>query len=236
MDRKRKILILMIFAAIVLLFTAEAHKAQRSVCERYAQTFSPQQVTLVIDPGHGGFDGGAVSEDGTRESDINLAVALRLECIVRFLGQKTMMTRWDDSRKTDIITYSEREDLKYRAGVANSIGNAVLLSIHQNDYPTAQPKGAQVLYSGFGSSKRLGELIQEGLVTQLDPANRRLAIPASKELYLTSRTRCPAVIVECGFMSNNFEVLKLKEEAYQIKLAAVIAAAYLQYLSGESRI
>ncbi len=236
MKQKRKLVILLILAAFVLFFTAELFVMPQRESERLSETFNPQRVTLVIDPGHGGFDGGAVSEDGTRESDINLAVALRLECIVRFLGQKTAMTRWDDSRKTDIITYSEREDLKYRAGVANSVGNAVLVSIHQNDYPTAQPKGAQVLYSGFGSSKRLGELIQDGLVTQLDPANRRLAVPAPSELYLTSRTRCPTVIVECGFMSNNFEVLKLKEETYQIKLAAVIAAAYLQYLSGESQI
>lgn len=192
--------------------------------------------TLVIDAGHGGFDSGAVSDDGTRESDINLAIALRLEAIVRFCGQKTVMTRWDDSRKTDIISYSEHEDLKYRADLTNSVDNAVLISIHQNDYPTAQPRGAQVLYSAYGDSETLGKMIQTNLITQLDPENRRLAVPAPRELFLTANTRCPAVLVECGFMSNNFEVLKLKEPGYQTQLAALIAATYLTYITGNTAI
>ena len=202
--------------------------------ERTAVSAPESPPTLVIDAGHGGIDGGAISTDGTKESDINLAVALRLESIVRFCGQKTLMTRWDDSRKTDILSYSEHEELKYRAELANGTENAVLISIHQNDFPTAQPKGAMVLYSAYGDSDRLGNRIQELLVAQLDPQNRRLAAPAPKELYLTANTRCPAVLVECGFMSNNFEVLKLKESGYQTKLALVIAAAYLQYTAGRT--
>ena len=91
-----------------------------------------------------------------------------------------------------------------------------------------------MLYSAFGDSDRLGKRMQEMLVKQLDPGNRRLAAPAPKELYLTANARCPAVLVECGFMSNNFEVLKLKESGYQTSLALVIAAAYLQYVSGIS--
>ena len=194
----------------------------------------PLPPTLVIDAGHGGFDGGAVSADGTRESDVNLSIALRLESIVRFCGQKTVMTRWDDSRKTDILSYSERDDLKQCADLVNSTENAVLISIHQNYYPTAQPKGAQVLYSSFGNSEKLGNRMQELLVSRLDPENRRLAAPAPKELYLTSNVLCPSVLVECGFMSNNFEVLKLKETDYQNALALVIAASYLEYISGIS--
>ncbi len=201
---------------------------------RIAVSARESRPTLVIDAGHGGFDGGAISTDGTRESDINLAVALRLESIVRFCGQKTVMTRCDDSRKTDILSYSEHEDLKSRAELANATANAVLISVHQNCYPTAQPRGAQVLYSAYGDSDRLGKRMQELLVKQLDPENRRLAAPAPKELFLTANARCPAVLVECGFMSNNFEVLKLKESGYQTKLALVIAAAYLEYAAGIS--
>ena len=83
-------------------------------------------------------------------------------------------------------------------------------------------------------SVELGKLIQSVLVEKLDPQNRRLAVPAPADLYLTANTRCPAVLVECGFMSNNFEVLKLKDPAYQSALALVITASYLQYISGES--
>ena len=219
---------------LILLLAAAAVWGIVRASDRIAASASKTPPTLVIDAGHGGFDGGAISTDGTKESDINLAVALRLDCIVRFCGQKTLMTRWDDSQKTDILSYSEHDDLKSRAELANKTENAVLISIHQNDFPTDQPKGAHVLYSAFGDSDRLGKRIQELLVTQLDPTNRRLAAPAPSNLYLTSNTRCPAVLVECGFMSNNFEVLKLKESGYQTMLALLIAAAYLEYISGSS--
>ena len=192
--------------------------------------------TLVIDAGHGGIDGGAISEDGTKESDLNLEIALRLNSIVRFCGQKTVMTRLDDSKKTDMMSYSEHEDLKNRADMVNRTTNAVLISIHQNDYPTAQPKGAQVLCSAYEGSEQLGKLLQMNLVSQLDPENRRLACPAPKNLYLTANTNCPAVLVECGFMSNNFEVLKLKDPGYQTELAAVIAASYLTYIADKNAI
>lgn len=232
-DERIPLTVIPAILAILLLCAAAVWGIIRYV-ERTAASAPAPPPTLVIDAGHGGFDGGAISEDGTRESDINLAIALRLESIVRFCGQKTEMTRWDDSRKTDILSYSEREDLKSRVDKANAEDNAVLVSIHQNYYPTAQPKGAQVLYSTYGSSDRLGKRMQELLVEKLDPENRRLAMPAPSELYLTANARCPTVLVECGFMSNNFEVLKLKECGYQTKLALVIAAACLEYVSGES--
>lgn len=224
-------------ALVLLFFCAAALCLSVKLAGRMASAdASAQPPTLVIDAGHGGIDGGAVSADGTRESGINLAIALRLESIVRFCGQKTMMTRWNDDSKEDILSYSEHESLKERADLANSVQSAVLVSIHQNDYPTAQPQGAQVLYSSFGGSEKLGKLIQSALVEKLDPGNRRLAVPAPRELYLTANTRCPAVLVECGFMSNNFEVLKLKDPSYQNALALLIAASYLQYIAGENLI
>ena len=138
--------------------------------------------------------------------------------------------------KKDILSYSEREDLINRADVVNSTVNAVLISIHQNDYPTVQPKGAQVLYSASEGRDSLGKLLQTNLITQLDPENRRLAFPAPKELYLTANTNCPAVLVECGFMSYIFEVLKLIDPDYQTELAAVIAASYLRFIAGTNAI
>ena len=231
---KTKVILFLSVLATLFLCAAAVRLIAATAERRAAASVRVGTPTLVIDAGHGGFDGGAISDDGTKESDINLAVALRLESIVRFCGQRTVMTRWDDSRKTDILSYSEREDLKYRAEVANGTKNAVLISIHQNDFPTAQPRGAQVLYSSFGDSDRLGRLIQSLLVEKLDPENRRLAAPAPPGLYLTANVHCPAVFVECGFMSNNFEVLKLKERGYQSALALVIAASYLEYISESS--
>lgn len=188
--------------------------------------------TLVIDAGHGGFDGGAISEDGTKESDINLAIALKMQCLAEFVGQKTVMTRTDDSQRTDYEAYSEHEDLVHRVSIANDTPNAVLFSIHQNDFPTGQPSGAQVLYSSDESSETLGKLTHANLIACLDPQNRRVAEPAPKQLFLTANATCPAILVECGFMSNNFDVLKLCDSGYQTSLSVVLVSSLLQYLSG----
>ena len=228
--KKHSLITLLLSVTGILLLCAAAVWAIVYYSERMVGASSTHlPPTLVIDAGHGGFDGGAISEDGTRESDINLSIALRLDSIVRFCGQKTVMTRWDDSRKTDILSYSERDDLRQRAELTNSTDNAVLISIHQNYYPTAQPKGAQVLYSSFGNSEKLGSRMQELLVSRLDPENRRLAAPAPSDLYLTSNVRCPAVLVECGFMSNPSDLATLRTPEGRDAIAQAVADAFTNY-------
>ena len=105
------------------------------------------------------------------------------------------------------------------------------ISIHQNDVPTGQPSGAQVLYAQTPGSESLGRICHQNLVEQLDPQNRRLAAPAPRSLYITSHVSCPAVLVECGFMSNFDDVQKLRDGSYQTSLALVLAASLLQYLN-----
>ena len=188
--------------------------------------------TLVIDPGHGGIDGGAISTDGTKESDINLAIALKLRALAEFIGQKTVMTREDDSWRTDAASYSEHEDLVHRTEIINAAPNAILFSIHQNCFPTAQPSGAQVLYAKNEGSDVLGNLTHNNLISCLDPENRRVAEPASEKLYIPAHVKCPANLVECGFMSNNFDVLKLKDDSYQLSLALVLMCSFLQDTGG----
>lgn len=187
--------------------------------------------TLVLDPGHGGIDGGAVADDGTRECDLNLSIALKTRLIAELIGQKTLMTRENDDPRTDFSSYSEHEDLVHRAEIVNGTPGAILFSIHQNDFPTGQPSGAQVLYSAYGGSELLGKLTHGNLIRLLDPENRRLAEPAPRSLYLTANTSCPAVLVECGFMSNNFEVLKLCDRSYQSSIALILVASLLQYMN-----
>lgn len=189
-----------------------------------------QAPVLVIDPGHGGFDGGAIAVNGVRESDINLAIAVKLGALAEFCGIRTVMTRTDDSRRTDLLSYSEHEDLVNRARIVNAVPDAVLISIHQNYYPTTQPWGGQVLYADDPESARLGRMVQTNMVEQLQPENRRLAEPASPKLFLTSHVDCPAILVECGFLSNYNEMERLMEEPYQTALAVVMLASYLQFL------
>lgn len=187
--------------------------------------------TLVIDPGHGGIDGGAVSDDGTRESDLNLAIALKLRALAEWLGQPVVMTRSDDRIREDYADYSEHEDLVRRTELVNQTPGAVLISIHQNDFPTGQPSGAQVFYANSPGSEELGKRCHANLVALLDPENRRVAAPAPKNLYMTSHVDCPAILAECGFMSNNFDVQKLCGGDYQTAVALILAGSLTQYLN-----
>ena len=189
-------------------------------------------MTLVIDPGHGGIDGGAQGADGSKESDINLAIALKLRAIAEFYGQDNIMTRQDDSTKSDRETYSEHRDLVCRTEIINSARNPVLVSIHQNCYPTGQPSGPQVMYAANQDSEILGKIMHQNMINSLDPGNRRVAEPASKGLYILSHVSCPAVLVECGFMSNFSDMEHLKEPTYQTAVAAVLMGSYLQYRAG----
>ena len=195
-----------------------------------ASAVLPEEATLVIDAGHGGIDGGAVGADGSRESDINLAIALRLQAVSAFCGQSAVMTRTDDSRGADALSYSEHEELVYRTQVVNATPNAVLLSIHQNCYPTAQPSGAQVLYSSNGKSEDFGRLMHDNLVNSLDLQNRRVAEPDKNRLYILSNVDCPAILVECGFVSNHSDITKLTDSRYQTALSTVLMASYLQFI------
>ena len=187
--------------------------------------------TLVLDAGHGGIDGGAISDSGLKESDINLQIALKTEALVRFLGLDTVMTRETDTDNSDNKAYSEHDNLVQRVKLANSTENAVLISIHQNKFPSAVVSGAEVMYSDNDDSKALGLITQDNLVTLLDSSNRRVARPAPKELLLTSSVECPTILVECGFMSNPQEVQKLASNDYQLKLAAILAGSYIQFLN-----
>ncbi len=184
---------------------------------------------LVIDAGHGGIDSGAVAADGSKESDINLAIALKLRALAEFYGQNNLMIRQDDITMSDLPSYSERRDLERRAELVNSAGKCVYISIHQNCYPTGQPSGSLVIFSSDEQSEALGKLTHENMVKSLDPENRRVAEPADKSYYILSNVNCPAILIECGFMSNFSEMERLKTSEYQSALAAVMMASFLQY-------
>lgn len=221
--------VLLIGSAI--LFALSLHNL-RSLRPAYA---GRDGTVLVIDPGHGGLDGGAIALNGAKESDINLAIAWKLQKIAAFMGQTTAMTREDDRDRTDIQSYSEHEDLVRRTDFINGVPGGILISIHQNCYPSSQPSGAQVLYAKGEGSRLLGELTHQNILLSLQPGNRRVAEPAPERLYITSHVTCPAILVECGFLSNYSDVDKLTNDRYQTSLAAVMMASFFQFLSQNSR-
>ena len=205
---------------------------------RYAavQTDAAPPPVLLIDPGHGGADGGAVAADGTRESDINLDIALRLQALCRFWGVDAVMTRTGDDidypAGADTIAAKKVADQHARLALINGTPGAVLLSIHQNKYPASAPHGIQVFYGPQAGSQDLARLAQAALTEQLCPDNRRVAAPAEGSIYLMKNARCPAVLAECGFLSNPGDLAALQAGGYRLKLAAVLLAGYMQYIRG----
>lgn len=198
---------------------------------------SDDRTTVIIDPGHGGEDGGAVSPLGTRECELNLQISLRINDLFRFLGVRTAMTRSEDVSiyDSEAKTVSEKKvsDLKNRAKLVNSIPNGLFLSIHQNMFSDGKYSGAQVFFAQTEGSQALAEQLQLLLREQVDPGNRREAKPSSA-VWLMEHIDCTGVLVECGFLSNTDEEQRLKTETYQKKLSAVIACTVTQYLTGET--
>ncbi|MEQ2455138.1 N-acetylmuramoyl-L-alanine amidase [Flavonifractor hominis] len=190
--------------------------------------------TLVIDAGHGGEDGGAVSHSGVPESSINLAISLKLDQLLGFYGEVPVLLRWDDRSLHDSSANTLHEkkvsDLHNRVELVNSIEQAVLLSIHQNTYPESKYHGAQVFYGKKEGSDSFASLTQTILCKTLDPSNTRQAKPIPESVYLMKHVTCTAILVECGFLSNPEEDLLLQTEDYQKKLASALAASWIQYL------
>ena len=185
----------------------------------------------VVDPGHGGEDGGAVSITGVPESGINLAIAKRLDALLGFYGEHCYLMREEDISLHDPEAQTLREkkvsDLHNRAETVQELEGAILVSIHQNMFPQSRYHGSQVFYAPTQGSQALAEALQTALQTHLQPDNSRQAKPIGDNVYLMNHVDCPAVLVECGFLSNPEEEAQLRREDYQTKLATVAAGVCL---------
>ncbi len=231
---KRRVCICL--AAAMLLIGIGLFHAGRAVHtwnERSAQKGA--RYTVVIDPGHGGFDPGKIGINGVYEKDINLAIAKELKEILEQNDCKVVMTRTEDTG-----LYAEGEsnrkiaDLRKRCEVIDSCQPDVVISVHQNSFSQESSKGAQVFYQTTSKEgKELALLLQKQMVASLDPKNHRTA-KANSDYYMLKNTAGVMVIVECGFLSNSEEAELLCREDYQRKVAWAIALGTMQYLEGNN--
>lgn len=190
--------------------------------------------TVIIDAGHGGFDGGAVAKDGTVEKDINLQIALRVAKHLEFNGYNVILTRSEDSGTEDNSNLSipkrKRSDLENRLNVMCENRDAVFVSIHLNKFTTSAASGAQVFYSkNYDEARVLAQSIQDNIVALLQPLNDRVIKQGSSSAYLLKNAKVPAVIVECGFLSNSIELEKLKSVEYQSQMAFAISGGIINF-------
>lgn len=193
-----------------------------------------QSGVVLIDPGHGGFDGGTVAEDGTLEKHLNLAVALCLRDLLYVCGVPVEMTRKTDvgleADSTTSIRNRKVSDMRRRLELYDEA--ALVISVHQNHFSVPKYCGTQLFYSvNHPDSVVLAEYIRGAVVDWIQPQNTRELKKATDSIFLLSHTQTPAVLVECGFLSNPDERNKLKTPAYQQQLAFAVAAGYWKYQS-----
>lgn len=231
MKKSKRWIVFYLLTILCVLFLAD--RGSRAVTTIAENSPIKRRTCIVIDPGHGGEDGGATSCTGALESSYNLSISLRLNDLMHLLGYETKMIRTTDTAvytKGETIAQKKVSDLKERVRMVNETDHALLLSIHQNQFPEGKYSGAQMFYAGTQGSQELAERLQSAFVSTLNPGSKRKC-KQSDGVYLMEHIGCTGVLIECGFLSNPAEEAKLRDETYQKKLCCVIAATVSEYLS-----
>lgn len=191
------------------------------------------QRQVVVDAGHGGEDGGATA-NGVVEKDINLSISLELADLLENAGFDVVMTRTEDvsiyDENVKSLKAKKRSDILNRLEIANNNPNAIMVSVHQNKFEQSRYSGAQMFYGTENEwSKPLAESIQQSFIDQIQPNNTRVIKPVTSSVYLIHHAQTPAVLVECGFLSNHEEAAKLADDTYQRQVAFTIFTGILSF-------
>ncbi len=190
--------------------------------------------TIVLDPGHGGKDGGAVGDDGTVEKDLNLTIALMLKEKLEAEGITVIMTRQSDEDTDGLTGFHKRQDLEERARLGNESGADAYVSIHINASTVRKDRGFQVWYgSGNPAGEGLANTVTK-VVAEQDICTRiRVVKQVPQTLYIFRTVTIPAILVECGFISNSADLYQLKQETFRKDLCDAICKGIKDYLSGQ---
>lgn len=191
------------------------------------RTSAPSGADFIIDAGHGGIDGGAEAPNGTKEKELNLALSASIRDIFDILGYDVIMTRYEDIMLSDEGRGTKKQrDLRARLDIAETNPDAVFISIHMNKFPDSRSSGLQVWYSPNNEKSRpLAAVIRAEVKQYISPNNNREIKEAGSNIYLLDRIENPAVLVECGFLSNSSDMALLSDPVYRRRLASVIVLA-----------
>lgn len=200
-----------------------------------SMNYSAENNIILLDAGHGGEDGGAIGVGGIIEKDINLSITLKTAAFLELFGYDVEFTRKTDTMTCDEGLSTQREkkvsDIKNRLSQIESSACICSISIHQNIFG-GDARGAQIFYSGNNpESKAIAEAMQKGISSMLQPENDRVIKQATKDIYILYHTTKPAILVECGFISNSSEAALLGDDGYQNKMAFAISVSSVKHLT-----
>ncbi|MGN1126990.1 MAG: N-acetylmuramoyl-L-alanine amidase [Ruminococcus sp.] len=221
---KRKKHIVVMITAVALCFVIMAVVNSQKAVDVSSKISDNSESIIVLDAGHGGEDGGAVSSNGVVESDINLQFTEKLKDILSLNGYQIVMTRDDDcdlaDKSIDTVSGRKKSDMHKRLDIYNADIRNIAISIHQNIFPADSCNGTQVFYSTkVQSAKTLADNITDTVKKYLQSENQRVSKPTNGSIFLLDNAKIPAVIVECGFLSNNEELKQLCDQDYQKKFS-----------------
>lgn len=229
-------LMLPLYILLLVLCLVFAQGGSKVVTVMVEHSPSPNRTCIVIDAGHGGVDGGAVSCTGATESSINLQIAQRLDDLMHLLGFKTIMLRTEDTSlhtEGSSIAQQKVSDLKNRVRIVNETENGLFISIHQNSFSDKRYRGAQIFYAPDKESQMFADQLQSAFIQTLNTQSNRKAKQA-KGIYLMDHCSCPGVLIECGFLTNPEEEALLRSDEYQKQVAAVIACTTNGFLQTQT--
>lgn len=229
---KKKLMLKCAYIATILITLTLTSLGSRAVSVISQNLSISREHCFIIDPGHGGVDGGATSCTGKLESTFNLEIGLRLNDLLQFLGYQTKMIRTEDISvytKGDTIAQKKMSDLKERVRICTETDGAILLSIHQNTFSDSRYSGAQVFYPNSDDSEALAKTLQKAFISTINPGSSRNAKRA-EGIYLMEHITCPGVLIECGFLSNPEEEARLRSAEYQKQLCCVIASTAANFI------
>ncbi len=220
--------------AIVMSFIAAIALCVRALqLPQTVASLADTGMKIVLDAGHGGIDGGVTGKQtGIKESDLNLAITMRLKDVLTDMGFNVVLTRKTEAGLYDSIAKGfKKRDMQKRKEIIEEASPDLVLSIHQNYYPTQNSRGAQVFYLKDSNGEKLALCIQNTLNTlyaETDAKGRKASVG---DYFMLKCYDCPSVIIECGFLSNRKDEELLCSEHWQKKLVERIAVGILEYLS-----
>lgn len=227
--------------ALFVLLALLTFAASAFILIRIRQKNQHQQVSgsigyepaVILDAGHGGMDGGAVAQSGQTEKELNLLIAQKSRMLLKLMGVDCVMTRDSDIsldyEEGASVRQNKQNDLRARVKVAERFPESCLISIHMNQFSQTKYHGAQVFYGKAPEGQILAQHMQDAFRQALDPENDRKIKPSPDGVYLMKKVTAPAVIAECGFLSNPQEAEKLGQDPYQTKASLAIVSSYLRF-------
>ncbi len=238
----RTLCVFLVFLFLGSLFLSELSERSIASLKDGSQTAVKEERAsgrvIVLDAGHGGEDGGAVGVSGVLEKDLNLQIAFLMKEMLEEKGYTVVMTRTEDkllyTSEQNIKGQRKAYDLRNRLAIAHSYEGAILVSIHMNRFSQSVYRGLQVYYGTQSEESRLlATSIQSKVKADLQPENKRAPKASGSSIYLLHRAKIPAVLIECGFLSNRDECEKLSQKEYQKQLSFSIVCAMIEYIEDQ---